>query len=90
MVEKKYTIVFSKRAEKDKKLIKAAGYEKKVREILQKLMIDPYYNPLDFLQGNLKGFYSKRINVQHRIVYEVLEEEKVVRIARMWTHYDKI
>ena len=61
MVEKKYTIVFSKRAEKDKKLIKAAGYEKKVREILQKLMIDPYYNPLDVLQGNLKGFYSKRM-----------------------------
>lgn len=83
-----YKIVFTKQADKDKKLVSQAGYEKKVKDILGRLQKDPWYFPVDVLQGNLKGFFSKRINIQHRIVYEVLEEEKIVKILSMWTHYE--
>lgn len=84
----KYKAVFSKQAEKDKRLVKQSGYEQKAKDILSKLQEDPFYPPVDILQGNLKGFFSKRINIQHRIVYEVVEAEKTIRILSMWTHYD--
>ena len=86
-----YKIVFSKQASKDRINIKAAKLEDKARALLHLLSEDPYRNPPPFesLKGNLKGYYSRRINYQHRLVYEVLEDEKTVHILRMWTHYSK-
>lgn len=85
-----YRIVFSKQAEKDKKRLKAAGLEKKAKEILNKMQKDPFVSspPYEALKGNLQGFYSRRINIQHRLVYEVFFEEKTIRVLRMWTHYE--
>ncbi|MCR5663181.1 MAG: Txe/YoeB family addiction module toxin [bacterium] len=96
-----YLVRFSKSAEKDKQLLKAAGLEEKARWLLGILRDNPYKNPPPYeaLVGNLKGFYSRRINIQHRLVYSISAEETVyndtvyegtVRIARMWTHYDKV
>lgn len=86
----RYKIIFSKQAEKDKKLLKQAGLENKTKAILNKMIENPYVTPPSYeaLRGNLRGFYSRRINIQHRIVYEVIESEKIIRILRMWTHYD--
>jgi Txe/YoeB family toxin of toxin-antitoxin system len=85
-----YQIYFSKKANKDKKLIKQAGLEKKARELLKVLEKDPYQNPPPYekLVGNLSGYFSRRINIQHRLVYKIYEEEKAVQIVRMWTHYE--
>lgn len=85
-----YQIYFSKKANIDKKLIKQAGLEKKARELLKVLEKDPYQNPPPYekLVGNLSGYFSRRINIQHRLVYKIYEEEKAVQIVRMWTHYE--
>ena len=85
-----YRVVLSKQAVKDKERIKEAGYGKRVKALLDILAEDPYRTPPHYekLVGDLKGFYSRRINLQHRLVYEVREEEKTVVIARMWTHYE--
>lgn len=85
-----YTIYFTKQAEKDKTLIKQAGLETKVRLLLSILRNEPYAPPYEKLVGNLEGYFSRRITLQHRMVYEVLEEEKAIKILRMWTHYDHI
>ena len=85
-----YTLYFSKRALKDRAYLKAAGLESNARELLELLTIDPFKNPPPYesLTGNLSGLYSRRINYQHRLVYAVSRDEKIVRIFRMWTHYD--
>ena len=85
-----YRVVLSKQAVKDKERIKEAGYGKRVKALLDVLAEDPYRTPPTYekLVGDLKGFYSRRFNLQHRLVYEVREEEKTVVIARMWTHYE--
>jgi len=86
----KYDIYFTKQAQKDKKLIKQAGLEEKTRLLLKILIENPFQNPPPYekLVGNLDGFLSRRINLQHRLVYKVTEESKSVKILRMWTHYD--
>lgn len=86
----RYKIVFSKQAVKDKNLLKLAGLENKAKVILNKMVENPYIAPPPYetLRGNLSGFYSRRINVKHRIVYEVFESEHIIRILRMWTHYE--
>ena len=86
----KYDIYFTKQAQKDKKLIKQAGLEEKTRLLLKILMENPFQNPPPYVKlvGNLDGFLSRRINLQHRLVYKVTEESKYVKILRMWTHYD--
>lgn len=86
----KYEIYFSKQAEKDKTLIKQAGLEEKVKTLLAWISEDPFQPPYEKLVGNLAGFFSRRITLQHRLVYEVLEEEKAIKILRMWTHYEHI
>lgn len=88
----KYHIVFTKQAQKDKKRIKQSGLEKKAKNLLRVIMGNPYQNPPPYeaLVGNLDGFYSRRINLKHRLVYQVFEEEKTVKIVRMWTHYENI
>lgn len=86
----RYKIIFSRQAQKDKKLLKQAGLENKAKTILNKMIENPYVTPPPYeaLRGNLHGFYSRRINIQHRIVYEVIETDHIIRILRMWTHYD--
>ncbi len=87
MVE--YKILYSKLALKDAKKLSRAGLAKKAQNLIEIIKKDPFKNPPPYekLVGNLKGAYSRRINIQHRIVYEVRESDKVIRILRMWSHY---
>ena len=90
MVE--YKIVYDKEvAKKDIAHLKAARLDKKAKDLIDVLREDPFRSPPSFekLVGDLKGLYSRRINIKHRLVYQVFEEEKVVRILNMWTHYEK-
>jgi len=85
-----YKIVYTKQAIKDAKKIKEAGLKHKVLKLLNILENDPFVNPPRYekLVGDLKGAYSRRINIQHRLIYQVLEKEKIVKVLRMWTHYE--
>ena len=85
-----WTIKYSKLAVKDSKKIEQSNLKKSVIELLDVLRNDPFQNPPPYekLLGDLSGKYSRRINIQHRLVYEVFEEEKIVRVLRMWTHYE--
>ena len=86
-----YKVVLSRQAAKDRSSLKAAKLEDKARALLHLLSEDPYRDPPPFeaLKGNLKGYYSRRINYNHRLVYEVLDEEKTVHVLSMWTHYER-
>jgi len=85
-----WNLVFSKYALKDAQELSAAGLREKAQILLDILEVDPLQNPPPFekLVGDLKGAYSRRINIQHRLVYEIFRKEKTVRVLRMWTHYD--
>ena len=85
-----YKIVYSIQAQKDAKKLKKNSLKDKALVILRILENDPFQTPprYESLIGDLKGCYSRRINIQHRMVYEVFEEEKVVRVLKMWTHYE--
>lgn len=85
-----WNLAYSKYAIKDAKNLSAAGLKDKVQDLLNILQLDPFKNPPPYekLVGDLKGTYSRRINIQHRLVYEVFVEEKTVRVLRMWTHYE--
>ena len=85
-----WQIVYAKQAVKDAKKLAASGLKAKAKELLAILATDPFQNPPPFekLIGDLAGAYSRRINIQHRLVYEVFAKEKTVRVLRMWTHYD--
>ena len=85
-----YKIIFSKQASKDKILLKNAKLENKYKEILNKMSEDPFFYPPSYekLCGILNGFYSRRINIQHRIVYKVNDKKHEIHIYRMWTHYE--
>ncbi len=84
-----WEIVYAKQAMKDAKKIAASGLKPKAQELLAILAFDPFQNPPPFekLVGDLAGAYSRRINIQHRMVYEVFTKDKMVRVLRMWTHY---
>ena len=86
----KWRIVFTKQAQKDAKKLTAAGLRSKAERLLDILRENPYQTPPPFekLVGDLAGAYSRRINIQHRLVYEILNKEKVVKVIRMWTHYE--
>ena len=86
----KWDLAFSKQALKDAKKVKAAGLKAKTEELLTLLRADPFQTPPTFekLVGDLAGAYSRRINIHNRLVYEVFTKERVVRILRMWTHYE--
>ena len=86
----KWALAFSKQALKDAKKVKAAGLKPRVEELLALLEKDPFQSPPSFekLVGDLAGAYSRRINIHHRLVYEVFTKECVVRVLRMWTHYE--
>ena len=84
-----YTVVYTKKAVTDIPLLKAAGLDGKARALIEILRSDPFQNPPPFekLQGDLSGAYSRRINIKHRLVYQILENEKTVKIISLWTHY---
>ena len=86
----RYQIVLTKQAIKDAKKIAAAGLAPKARKLLTVIEKDPFatYPPYEKLLGDLTGFYSRRINIQHRLVYQVLPDDKIVKVLRMWSHYE--
>lgn len=85
-----WELIYTKQAQKDAKNLAAAGLKGKAIQLLEILQVDPYQNPPPYekLIGDLAGAYSRRINIQHRLVYQMLEAEKQVKILRMWTHYE--
>ncbi len=85
-----WDLVFTKQAQKDAAKLAAAGLKGKAIELLEILRENPFQTPPPFekLVGDLAGAYSRRINLQHRLVYEILAHEKVVKVIRMWTHYE--
>ena len=85
-----WQLVYTRQAQKDAKNIAAAGLRPKTEELLSLIRDDPFRNPPRFekLVGDLAGAYSRRINLQHRLVYQVLEPDRIVKILRMWTHYE--
>ncbi len=85
-----WQIVYAKQAVKDSRKIKECGLKSKVIELLEILSANPFQNPPPYekLVGDLLGFYSRRINIQHRLIYKVYENEKTVQVLRMWTHYE--
>ncbi len=87
---KPWQVVFTKQAQKDARRLASAGLRPKAEQLLTLLAKDPFQRPPPFekLLGDLRGAYSRRINIQHRLVYQVLTEEHVVKVLRMWTHYE--
>lgn len=85
-----WRIVYTRQAKKDAKKLSASGLRPKAQDLLNILAVDPFQTPPPFekLVGDLTGAYSRRINIQHRLVYEVNETERVVKVIRMWTHYE--
>ena len=86
----KWKLVYTKQAQKDAKKISSANLKEKVLEILNIIETDPLQSPPPFekLVGDLTGAYSRRINIQHRVVYQIYEKEHIVKIIRMWTHFE--
>ncbi len=85
-----WTLVYTKHAQKDAKKLASAGLKDKALALLERIARDPYAKPPPYekLVGDLAGAYSRRINIQHRLVYQVLKTEKTVKVLRMWTHYE--
>jgi len=85
-----WRLLYTKQAQKDAKRLAAAGLKPKAQELLDLLTADPFRSPPPFekLVGDLRGAYSRRITIQHRLVYQVLEDDHVVKVLRMWTHYE--
>lgn len=85
-----WRLVYTKQAQKDAKKLAAAGLKLKSQELLAVLTFNPYQNPPPFekLVGDLNGAYSRRINIQHRLIYQVLDGEQVVKVLRLWSHYE--
>ncbi len=85
-----WKLVYTKQSQKDAKKLASAGLKPKALELLEILQKNPFQNPPPFekLIGDLFGAYSRRLNIQHRIVYQIYEEERIVKIIRLWTHYE--
>ena len=85
-----WELVFTKQAQKDAKKLAGAGLKNKAQVLLEVLAENPFQNPPPYekLIGDLEGAYSRRITIQHRLVYQVLREEKTVKVIRLWTHYE--
>jgi toxin YoeB len=83
-----WKVVLTKDAQKDAKKITASGLRPKVEKLLSLLRENPYQPPYEKLVGDLQGYYSRRINDQHRLVYQIFKDEKVVKVVSMWTHYE--
>ncbi len=85
-----WRVVFTRQAQKDAKKLSATGLKEKAKKLIEILRDNPYQVPPPYekLLGDLAGAYSRRINIQHRLVYQVLNDEKIVKVLRMWTHYE--
>ena len=85
-----YKIIYSSQAQKDAKKVDELGLKSNIQKIINILQNNPYQNPPPYekLIGDLSGSYSRRINIQHRLIYQVYRTEKIVKIIRMWTHYE--
>jgi len=85
-----WKLVYAKHAQKDAKKLASSGLKAKAAALLEIIVVNPYQNPPPYekLVGDLAGTYSRRINIQHRIVYQVIKAEHIVKILRMWTHYE--
>ena len=85
-----WQLVFAKHAQKDAQKLVASGLKTKAQELLAIIKTNPFQNPPPYekLVGDLSGAYSRRINIQHRLVYEVLERDKTIKVLRMWSHYE--
>ena len=85
-----YKLVYTRQAKKDAKKLKATLLARKTKELLSIIQEDPFAAPPPFeaLVGDLKGAFSRRINIQHRLVYQVFEDELVIKVIRFWTHYE--
>ena len=85
-----WRVVFTKQARKDAKKLASSNLRPKAEELLETILKNPFQTPPPYekLVGDLSGAYSRRINIQHRLVYQVIEEQRVVKIIRMWTHYE--
>ncbi|MDF3918202.1 MULTISPECIES: Txe/YoeB family addiction module toxin [Salinicola] len=85
-----WRLVYTKQAQKDAKKLASSGLKPKAQELLALIAEDPYRKPPPFekLIGDLTGAYSRRINIQHRLVYQVIEDERVVKVLRLWSHYE--
>ncbi len=85
-----WSVVFTQQARKDARTLASSGLKDKAQTLLAVLAQNPFQNPPPYekLVGDLAGAYSRRINIQHRLVYEVLSSERVVKVLRMWTHYE--
>jgi Txe/YoeB family toxin of toxin-antitoxin system len=85
-----YKLVYTKQARKDSRKIKACGLEKNVKKLLEVIRQNPYQTPppCEKLVGDFTGAYSRRINIQHRLVYVVIESEKTIQVLRMFSHYE--
>ena len=85
-----WKVVYTKQAQKDAKKLASSGLKNKAEVLIDILKEDPYQSPPSFekLIGDLSGAYSRRINIQHRLVYQVSESEKIVKVLRLWSHYE--
>ncbi len=85
-----WKLIYTKQAQKDAKKLASSGLKAKAEALFRVIEKDPYQNPPPYekLVGDLFGAYSRRINIQHRIVYQVLEDQQVVKVLRLWTHYE--
>ena len=85
-----YTLVYTRQVRRDAKKLKGSHLAKKAKELLEIIKEDPYADPPPFeaLVGDLKGAYSRRINIQHRLVYTVLDDDQVIKVLRLWSHYE--
>lgn len=85
-----WKVVYTKHAQKDARKLASSGLKAKAAELIEILKVNPFQNPPTYekLVGDLSGCYSRRINIQHRLVYQVIESDKTVKVLRMWTHYE--
>ena len=85
-----WQLVYTKAAQKDAKKLASSSLKNKAKELLSVIEVNPYQTPplYEKLVGDLSGVYSRRINIQHRLVYQVIEDQKIIKVLRMWTHYE--
>lgn len=85
-----WQLVYAKQAQKDAKKLASSGLKEKAQGLLQIISANPYQSPPPYekLVGDLSGAYSRRINIQHRLVYQIIEEQNIIKVLRMWTHYE--
>jgi toxin YoeB len=85
-----WRIVYTKLAKKDAKKLSAAGLRTAAEKLLKIIKVNPWQNPppMEKLVGDLTGAFSRRINIQHRLIYEIIEEKRTIKVVRMWTHYE--